>query len=67
MSALSDYIVTAAAKRRACDECGDDTAELRVYPFHGWIPDQNLCRPCLTDSDGNASWTDFLKVQEAAK
>lgn len=66
MSALADYIVT-AAKRRECDLCGDDKAELRLFGFDGWVPDEAWCRECYSGPHEEHEYKDFPLVQEAAQ
>ena len=65
--------LTEAAARRvihdrlSCDLCGEDQAELRTYPMHGWTADDILCRACFVSRDGENSFTDFPLAQGAAQ
>lgn len=51
--------------RRECDLCGDDRAELRLFSFDGWVPDEAWCRECYGIRD-EAEFADFPIVQGAA-
>lgn len=53
--------------RRSCDLCGEDQAELRTYPMHGWTADDILCRACFIGRDTENSFTDFPLAQGAAQ
>ena len=53
--------------RLSCDHCGDDTAELRTYPMHGWTADDILCPACFAGRDPENSFQDFPLAQEAAQ
>lgn len=66
MSALADYIVTAAAKRRECASCGEDQAELRLLDFNGWVPNEAWCGECFGTPE-ELEFKDLPLVQEAAK
>ena len=54
-------------QRLSCDDCGDDTAELRTYPMHGWTADDILCPACFAGRDPENSFQDFPLAQEAAQ
>ena len=49
----------------ACDCCGDDRSELRVYPNDDWVADDILCRACFFGRDPENSFSDFPIAQRA--
>jgi len=53
--------------RLSCDHCGEDQAELRIYPLQGWVPDQVVCQTCCTARDGEHDFKDFALAQGAAQ
>lgn len=53
------------AARHACDLCGDDEAELRLFSFDGWVPDERWCRECFGGPHEESEFTDFPLAQEA--
>ena len=55
-----------AQTRHECYLCGDDTAELRLFSFDGWVPDEMWCRECYGTQE-EADFTDFPLAQEAAQ
>lgn len=65
MKPLAQYLTQSAA-RRACDMCGEDTPELRLFTFDQWVPDEAWCRECYGERD-EADFTDFQLVQEGAE
>lgn len=50
--------------RHECDLCGDWHAELRLFTFDGWVPDERWCRECFGTSR-EMDFTDFPIIQEA--
>ncbi len=50
--------------RHACALCGDDEAELRLFTFSGWVPDEMWCRECFGRTE-EMEFTDFPLAQEA--
>ena len=52
------------AQRHACDLCGSDEAELRLFSFDGWVPDERWCAECFGVRDEN-EFRDFPLAQEA--
>lgn len=53
------------AERLCCDHCGEDQAELRSYPRHGWTADEIFCAACFRGYDRENSFTDFPLMQAA--
>lgn len=66
MTPLAQYLTQSAARRRECDLCGDDRAELRLFSFDGWVPDEAWCRECYGTHEEH-EYTDFPLVKEAAQ
>ena len=69
---MAMHPLTEAARARwesrlSCDLCGEDQAELRTYPMHGWTADDILCLPCFLGRDDGKSFEDFPLAQGAAQ
>jgi len=50
--------------RLSCDLCGEDNAELRVYPMHKWTSDEIICRACFLGRDAENSFEDLDLAQQ---
>ena len=50
--------------RLSCDYCGTDHEDLRVYPNHGYVPNDILCKACFIGRDPENTFEDFELAQK---